>query len=87
MSWPLAEKPVCRAREGRIPLVIGHRERDLGELTVRRAPPAGGRRMVGPFVSSSRDRIATGRRDRAAMRIPRVPGDDEPIPLPDETRS
>jgi len=50
MSWRQAERPVCRAREGSVELVIEPREKDLGELIVRRVLPAPDRQMVGPFI-------------------------------------
>jgi redox-sensitive bicupin YhaK (pirin superfamily) len=35
---------------GPVELIIRPKEKDLGEFTVRRVLPAGGRRMVGPFI-------------------------------------
>jgi hypothetical protein len=50
MSIQPAVPPVCHANDGAVTLVIAPREKDLGELTVRRVLPAPERRMVGPFV-------------------------------------
>lgn len=46
------------------------------------APIEGERRMWWNFVSSSPERIERAKRDWGEGRFPRVPGDDERIPLP-----
>jgi len=50
MSYHTAHEPQCIQLEGTVELLIRPREKDLGELTVRRVLPAAERRMVGPFV-------------------------------------
>ena len=50
MSYLQAREPKCIGAEGALELVIVPRERDLGDLTVRRVLPAAERRMVGPFI-------------------------------------
>jgi len=54
MSWRQAEEPRCEAQTEQqnrdIELMITSREKDLGEMTVRRVLPAAERRLVGPFV-------------------------------------
>lgn len=52
MSWNPALEPHCPTAENAdsIETIIVPRTRDIGEFEVRRALPAPGRRMVGPFV-------------------------------------
>ncbi|MEW7007661.1 pirin family protein [Lentilitoribacter sp. EG35] len=52
MSWNPALEPHCPTTENAdsIETIIVPRTRDIGEFEVRRALPAAGRRMVGPFV-------------------------------------
>jgi len=54
MSWRQAEEPRCEAQTEQqnrdIELMITSREKDLGEMIVRRVLPAAERRLVGPFV-------------------------------------
>jgi hypothetical protein len=59
-------------------------------VTASRVMLAGGAPLDGPrylywnFVSSSRERIETAKRDWRERRFAAVPGDPERIPLPDE---
>ncbi len=50
MSFSDAPAPACANGRGSIELRIEPVERDLGELTVRRALPSPGRRTVGSFI-------------------------------------
>jgi len=50
MSWHATLEPECTRTSGAVDLIIEPKEKDLGELTVRRVLPAAERRMVGPFI-------------------------------------
>lgn len=50
MSFVKAPAPECSSGEATVELMIVPKERDLGELTVKRVLPAAERRMVGPFI-------------------------------------
>lgn len=50
MSYVDAREPVCSELRGTVALKIEPRERNLGELTVRRVLPSSKRRLVGPFI-------------------------------------
>jgi len=50
MSHLPAAEPRCTAQAGCIELVIEPREKDLGDLVVRRVLPSRDRRLVGPFI-------------------------------------
>jgi redox-sensitive bicupin YhaK (pirin superfamily) len=62
---------------------------EIRALSDARAMLVGGEPLDGPryiwwnFVASSRERIEQGKRDWAAQRFPRVPGETEFIPLPE----
>lgn len=85
-------RPQLRTCPGRSkPVVL----RPGDEAVLRALAPArllvlGGEPMDGPrhiwwsFVSSSRERLQQAKADWKAGRFPRVPDDDEFIPLPDE---
>ena len=75
-----AEGTLAVAREGadvRLRAVTDSRLMVLG------GEPLGPRHIWWNFVSSSRERIETAKRDWAEGRMARVPGDDEFIPLPE----
>ncbi len=63
---------------------------DIGALAESRLMLVGGAPLDGPryiwwnFVASSRERIERAKEDWAAQRFPRVPGETEFIPLPDQ---
>lgn len=50
MSWTQCKEPDCTGRSGEVELLIQPHEKDLGGFTVRRALPARGRQMVGPYI-------------------------------------
>ena len=50
MSYYAANEPKCTGSAGSIELIIDPEEKDLGELTVRRALPSKERKMAGPFI-------------------------------------
>lgn len=50
MSYVECAAPKCSEADGAIELRIVPKEKDLGEMTVRRVLPSPGRRMVGPFI-------------------------------------
>ncbi len=50
MSYHDAIEADCRDCDGAVALIIRPREKDLGEMTVRRVLPARERQMVGPFI-------------------------------------
>ena len=50
MSYQAAEEPRCTEAKGSVELVIEPKEKDLGEVTVRRVLPAPEKRMVGSFI-------------------------------------
>lgn len=86
MSWTQANNPVCTrcASTPAIETIIEARKRDLGGFTVGRLLPSSARRLVGPFISSSIERIEQAKRDWKEGRFPKVPGEREFIPLPKE---
>lgn len=85
MSWHDATDPVCRAHEGEVRLLIEpHDVRSRGGARVIAVggEALGTRHLWWNFVSTSRERIDAAARQWAEDRFPRVPGDDERIPLP-----
>jgi redox-sensitive bicupin YhaK (pirin superfamily) len=50
MSFQNAPQPRCTDCKGDVELRIDAKEKDLGELVVRRVLPSAKRRMVGPFI-------------------------------------
>jgi redox-sensitive bicupin YhaK (pirin superfamily) len=57
--------------------------REASRVVVIGGEPVGPRHIFWNFVSSSRSRIEQAKEDWRAMRIGKVPGDDEFIPLPE----
>jgi redox-sensitive bicupin YhaK (pirin superfamily) len=77
---PYAEGTLAVAREGADVRLRADAE---SRVMVLGGEPLGARHIWWNFVSSSPERIEIAKRDWAAGRMGKVPGDDEFIPLPD----
>lgn len=78
---PLTEGQLAVFEEGRRPALES--ARGARAMLVGGAPSDGPRYISWNFVSSSRERIERAGEDWKAGRFPRVPGEDEFIPLPE----